>query len=604
MDASGDLRQGTELLGYQIDELVGRGGMGVVYRAYDLRLKRNVALKLLAPQFAEDKSFRARFLKESEAAASLDHPNVVPVYEAGEAAGFLYIAMRYVDGSDLNRLLTDEPLERVRALEVVSEVGKALDAAHARDLVHRDVKASNVLIDRDGHVYLSDFGLSRLLADAGGSLGLGSSLGTPDYAAPEQIRGGRVDGRTDIYALGCLLFECLTGRPPFAGSDAEVLFAHLEEEPPTLPGLESVLPRALAKDPTKRYASAREFCDEARAALGLSTGPRFSRKQLLVAGSGAALALAAAVGVPLALTRSRGGGPAVALPLREHSLVRVDATTARMMGATAVGVEPGPVAVGAEGVWVASPEDAKLVRLDALTGKVVDRVDVARVGRPSVLAAGEGSVWLGDPGNKSANVVYRYEPSSRRLTKISTGEIFITPDDLVVAGGAVWMGCDVVLRIDPHTGRIRARVRLPGATLAAGEGALWAAGETTTRTGQQQSLLWQFDLRTARVLAKSKLEPGVTDLAAGAGAIWVVRLEDDSITRVDVKTRAIREGFRVRQPEIVTASGGSVWATSARDATLTRYDTRSGDLATIDVGGRPTGLAVDNNQVWVAVSAV
>jgi predicted Ser/Thr protein kinase len=605
MEAPGDLREGTELLGYRIEELIGRGGMGVVYRAYDLRLKRNVALKLLAPRLAEDESFRARFLNESELAASLDHPNVIPVYEAGEAAGRLYIAMRYVDGSDLKALLAEGPLDRSRALAIVSDVGKALDSAHERNLVHRDVKPSNVLVDRDGHVYLGDFGLSKLVAEAGGGLGLGPSLGTPDYAPPEQIRGEDVDGRADVYGLGCLLFECLAGKPPFMGSDIEVLFAHLEEEPPTLPGLEAVLPRVLAKEPSTRYATCQEFCEAARGALGFSTHPRFSRRQVLLAGGGAALTVAVAVAVPLALTR-RGengtGAPAVSLPLREHSLVRVDAATGRLAKATPLAVEPGPVAVGLGAVWVASPDRAMLLRIDDATGQITNRIDVGEVGRPTVLAAGEGAVWLGYPEDKTKNVVYRYTPAGGDLTTISTGEIFITPDDLLVAGDAVWMGCDVVLRIAPDTGRITSKVRLPGALLAAGEGAIWAAAETHDEIGRLGGTLWQFDPYSGHVLSRNRIAPGAVDIAAGAGAIWVVRLDDDSVTRVDARTRATSEGFRVRQPELLAVGGDAVWATSGRDRTLTRYDATSGDLRTIEVGGRPTGLAADGDRLWVAVS--
>jgi predicted Ser/Thr protein kinase len=605
MEVPGDLLECTELLGYRLDELIGRGGMGVVYRAYDLRLKRNVALKVLAPRFAEDDGFRARFMKESELAASLDHPNVIPVYEAGEAAGRLYIAMRYVDGSDLKAQLAEGPLEQARALGIVSDVGKALDAAHVRNLVHRDVKPSNVLVDREGHVYLGDFGLSRILADPGGGPGLGPSLGTPAYAAPEQIRGDDVGARADVYGLGCLLFECLAGRPPFVGSDVEVLFAHLEEEPPTLPGLETVLQRVLAKEPARRYASCREFCDAAGRALGLSRGPTFSRRQLLVAGGGATLAVAAAVAVPLVVTRGGGGGTAAAavpLPLREHSLLRVDAPTGRITAATPLGVEPGPVAVGEGAVWVAGPDTAVLLRIGTASGKITDRIDVGKVGRPTVLAAGEGAVWLGYPEDKTANVFYRYSLASGSLTAISTGEPYVTPDDLVIAGGAVWMGCDVVLRIDPDTGRILAKQRLPGAPLTAGEGAVWAAGETRDRNGVLQGRLWELDLDSARVRSTSRLDAGIVDIAAGAGAIWVVRLTDDSITRVDARTRVSTEGFRVRQPELLAVGGDAVWATSARDRTLTRYDAASGDLRTIDLGGRPTGLAAAGPVLWVTVS--
>lgn len=215
--------------------------MGVVYRAYDPRLKRHIALKLLAPELAEDERFRERFLAESELAASLEHPNVVPIHDVGEVEGQLFIVMRLVEGSDLKALLrTEGRLEPVQVLAIVSQVADALDAAHAKGLVHRDVKPSNVLLDEREHAYLADFGLTKKITDHGAFAGELRSLGTVDYVAPEQIRGEDLDARADVYSLGCLLYECLAGEAPFAGgSDAAVLFAHLEEEPPTLPGLET-----------------------------------------------------------------------------------------------------------------------------------------------------------------------------------------------------------------------------------------------------------------------------------------------------------------------------------------------------------------------------
>ena len=255
MSVSADPRIGTELAGYRIEAALGRGGMSVVYRAYDPRLKRNVALKLLSPELSGDERLRERFLRESELADSLEHPNVVPIHDVGEAEGQLFIVMRLVEGKDLKALLREEvKLEPARALQLVSQVADALDTAHARSLVHRDVKPSNVLLDEREHVYLADFGLSRRIAEREAFASEARSLGTIDYVAPEQIRGEELDGRADTYSLGCLLHECLTGQPPFArASDAAVLYAHLEEEPPAPPGLEDVIPKALAKDPDERY---------------------------------------------------------------------------------------------------------------------------------------------------------------------------------------------------------------------------------------------------------------------------------------------------------------------------------------------------------------
>jgi len=196
-----------------VEGVLGRGGMSVVYLAEDLRLRRKVALKLLDPRLAEDEAFRERFLAESELAASLDHPCVVPIYAAGDAHGRLFIAMRYVEGSDLKELLQAGPLSAARVVAICVQVADALDFAHARGLVHRDVKPSNVLLDASEHAYLADFGLTERLGEP--QAVEPGVLGTIDYVAPEQIRGDQVDGRADVYSLGCLLCECLAGEPPF-----------------------------------------------------------------------------------------------------------------------------------------------------------------------------------------------------------------------------------------------------------------------------------------------------------------------------------------------------------------------------------------------------
>jgi WD40 repeat protein/tRNA A-37 threonylcarbamoyl transferase component Bud32 len=299
MHVTDDPRVGTELAGYRIESLLGFGGMSVVYLAEDLRLKRKVALKLLSSSLAEDPSFRERFLRESELAASIDHPNIVPIYEAGKTEELLYIAMRYVEGSDLKDRLQRGRLDPPDAIGILAQIASALDAAHARGLVHRDVKPSNVLLDTgarpDGadHVYLADFGITKRVSEEAGLGGDGHLLGTIDYVAPEQIAGGEVDGRADVYSLGCVLYECLVGEPPFRrDSDLAVIFAHLETEPPApsarrpeLPAaLDAVIVRALAKEPEQRYAICREL---ARAALAVAV-EEASRRLVDVASRAAA----------------------------------------------------------------------------------------------------------------------------------------------------------------------------------------------------------------------------------------------------------------------------------------------------------------------------
>src|SRR5436190_879836 len=263
---------GAELAGYRIEAVAGRGGMGVVYRAWHLGLERPVALKVISPGLASQDEFRTRFRRESRLAAALDHPHVLPIYEAGESDGVLFIAMRWVDGIDLGRVLEEErALPLGRAVRLVTQVAGALDSAHARGLVHRDVKPANVLGADSDHAYLADFGLAKR-DDTAGLTETGRWLGTADYAAPEQIEGAEVGPAADVYALGCVLFAALTGRPPFERSSAvAVAYAQVHDPAPAAgvsSALDAVLARALAKRPSDRFASAGELAAAAQAALG------------------------------------------------------------------------------------------------------------------------------------------------------------------------------------------------------------------------------------------------------------------------------------------------------------------------------------------------
>jgi Protein kinase domain len=272
---------GGQIAGYQIEAEVGRGGMAIVYRALDLKLGRQVALKILAPRLAQDESFRLRFIHESQAAAAVDHPHIVPVFEAGEADGALFIAMRYVGTGDVRSLLEREGrLPLARAVTITAQVASALDAAHARGLVHRDIKPANMLLaeaadGRADHVYLSDFGLSKQSLAPTGLTSTGQFLGTLDYVAPEQIEGRPVDGRADLYALACATVEMLTGAPPFRREEnLALMWAQLSEPPPTLterrpdlpPAIDQVVGRALAKSPDDRYRSCMDFAAALHAA--------------------------------------------------------------------------------------------------------------------------------------------------------------------------------------------------------------------------------------------------------------------------------------------------------------------------------------------------
>ena len=282
---SGDFALGAQIAGYRLAEQIGWGGMAVVYRAHDIRLDRWVALKILAPEIARDESFRQRFISESRAAAAVDHPHIIPVFEAGDAGGVLFIAMRYVGGGDVRKLVRRlGPLDAARATSIISQVASALDAAHAVGLVHRDVKPANMLLGtvagsgRPDHVYLSDFGLSKQALATAGLTQTGQFVGTLDYMAPEQIESRPVDGRADLYSLGCAAFEMLAGQPPVnRGQHLGRLFAQLAAPPPPLtvhrpdlpPAIDQVLARALAKLPDDRFQSCLDFAASLRVACGL-----------------------------------------------------------------------------------------------------------------------------------------------------------------------------------------------------------------------------------------------------------------------------------------------------------------------------------------------
>jgi protein kinase-like protein len=284
-----ELAPGTEIAGCRIEAVAGRGGMGVIYRATEVGLGRPVAVKLIAAERASDEAFRFRFERESRLTASIDHPNVIPVYAAGEEEGVLYLVMRYVAGTDLRSLLREEiRLPPERAAAIVSQVAAGLDAAHAAGLVHRDVKPANVLIDEGGHVYLSDFGITRTVDGDTHLTDSGEWVGTVDFMAPEHLQGRDTDARSDVYALGCVLYTALTGTPPFRrDTAAQTITAHLHDRPPrpsrtegVSEAFDRVIGRALAKQPAGRYPSAGDL---ARAATAAAQGEAVTESERSVA---------------------------------------------------------------------------------------------------------------------------------------------------------------------------------------------------------------------------------------------------------------------------------------------------------------------------------
>jgi len=601
---------GVRIGGYRVERLIGRGGMGEVYRAYDERLQRNVALKILAPRLADDEPFRERLLRESRLAASLDHPNVIPVYDAGEADGRLYLAMRFVDGTDLRALLRREgALAPERALAIAAQVADALDAAHEQGLVHRDVKPSNILLDQQRgreHAYLADFGLTQSASDRSPSDG--HLMGTVDYVAPEQIRGDDVDGRADVYALGCLLFESLTGTLPFAAaSDAAVIFAHLEQDPPAAteripalpPAVDEVLARAMAKEPDLRQASCRQLVDDARAALGLAPSPPSRRGLILTAAALVAVAVAATVTVALV----SGGGGGTTPP--SGSVVRIDPSTNEVTESYRVSSHPGSVATSIDRVWVGDFRDGSLWRLDPVTG-ALERFTTT--GEPRDLAALAGDVYVASDGETVLDgSVTRYDA----VTGTREAGVKVLSCSIAAGDGVVWVaGCPFIDRLSTDDGRLRIvqAKRIPFQEprsaethrwamrdMAVGEGALWIVGDPVDRR------VFKVEPSTGRILGITRLPFAPHSIAAGEGGVWVTGSIDDVVGRIDPATGRITATIDVPRGAAGIAAGlGGVWVASALDHSVSRIDPRTGEVvATVDVDGSPHEVAVGAGGVWI-----
>ena len=600
------LSPGTTFAGYRIDWLVGRGGMGVVYRAMDLSLERPVALKLIAPELAEDERFRSRFLREPRLAASLDHPNVIPIYEAGEHEGWLYLAMRFVEGSDLRALLKREgKLPPEQALGILDQVAGALDAAHRRALVHRDVKPANVLIDESGHAYLTDFGITKQLG--GESMDTGRMVGTLDYLAPEQIRGDPVDGRTDVYALGCLLYACLSGAPPFRrATEAETLWAHMQEEPAPLKGhpeLDPVLRRALAKDRDDRPAGCAELTQATAAALGLAApgahpaAARRARRRhgLLLLAGGSLLAVAAVAGIA-ALTGGGGSDPA---PVG-NGVAALGGADAQLASFTRTGRAPSNVSVGEGSVWALSLEDRTVARIDPETKQVVKKFRMRET--PLDIAAGMGALWVGTGDRLS-----RVDPKTGAISKTvklpdagyqgDLGFLNWGFPQIAVGAGAVWaINPDrTISRIDPESGRREATIDVDAATIAAGKEGVWFIG------ADDSVAVTPIDPDTNRVGRPIRVgAQNLSAVAVGGGYVWASAEGDGLVWRIEPGpspiTRTIDVGVGVT---FLAYDAGALWAANYSDGTVARIDVRTNDVEATPVGA-VQGLAAGEGSAWVS----
>ena len=609
------LSRGMIFAGYRVEELVGRGGMGVVYRATDLSLDRPVALKLVAPELAEDQRFRERFLREPRLAAALDHPHVIPIYEAGEHDGQLYLAMRFVEGSDLRTILEREGrLPPERTLAVLAEVADALDAAHRRALVHRDVKPANVLLDEDGHAYLTDFGITKQLG--GDSTDTGRVVGTLDYLAPEQIRGDPVDGRTDTYALGCVLYECLAGAPPFRRpTEAEILWAHMQEQPAPVrgyPRLDPVLRKALAKDREDRYGTCTELIDAAAEALGLGV-PRPARRPLVPPGLlrrghavlAAGLFLLAGV-IAAAIVALVGGDGTRSEPLG-NGVAAIDPAGGGIAAFVEAATAPSSITVGEGAVWVLNTENETVSRIDPRTRAITGRFEPRGV--PTDIAAGAGALWIGNGGGESGNYtlsVSRIDPTTRAVTRTvklpdRTGSAAIATfnwghPDIVVGAGAVWTRNPdhTVSRIDPDTGTLVETFDVEAGALAAGPEGVWIVnGSDVTR----------IDPRSGRIGQTIRLDTDATSaIAVGAGKVWVASAGDGVVWRIEPGpepvTRSIAIGAGV---EYIAFGAGAVWAGNYIDGKVSRIDARTNAITRVPVGA-VQALAAGAGGAWVSTA--
>ena len=587
--AGSELVPGDVIGGYRVRAVAGRGGMGVVYRADDLALGRQVALKVIAPDLAGDARFRERFARESRIAAGLEHPNVVPVYGAGDEDGQLFIAMRFVDGTDLQRLLREGPLPAERAVAIVSQVADALDAAHRRGLVHRDVKPANVLVASAGtseQAYLTDFGLTRDAA-ADGLTKTGQWVGTLAYIAPEQIRGEPVDARADIYALGAVLYQCVTGRPPFSvASELEALAAHLDDPPPRPSkdgaprGLDGVVERAMSKDPARRFRSAGDL---GRAAVAAVDGGRVRLTEQTVA-------VGAAAPTESGRRRRRQG----------------------RRGAAVVGLGVGVLAAGLA-VVVALATGTFSSGGGAGSENAAGRLDGAPISlnlKPERLAVAGGDLWA---MTTSSGRLARIDPEDRQV------EYAFAPIDLGgglhpdLAGGlgSLWQShanptVGGVDRIDPATVEGIERIALPAANaLAVGAGAVWATTAPAQGSGERDALARIDAGSNALVGSPLPLGRDLADVAAAPSGVWVVDRAGDTVIRLDEGSMRVRARITVgSEPDVVAVSPRAVWVVNAGDRTLTRIDPSRNEAvgAPVSLGKELEDILTTNGALWVAAA--
>ena len=540
----GLLAPGAVVAGCRIESVVGRGGMGVVYRARELELDRVVALKLIAPELVEDPGIRERFLKEARTAAAIEHPNVVPVYAAGERDGSLYLVMRFIQGDDLRTLvLRDGPLAPGRAADMIGRVAAGLDVIHRAGYVHRDVKPANVLVDGDGHVYVTDFGLAKQVLSHGGATAPGHWVGTLDYIAPEQLRGDQVDARADVYALGGVLCFVLTGHVPFERDvDEAKLWAQLSAPPPKpsdlRPGIarafDGVVSRAMAKEPDARYPSAGDL---GRAALAAASGGTPGQPERMVA-RGAAAPDGERTELDDGSTLTAGRPQ----PKPKRSLRR-PLVLAGLLAAAAV----------LAFVLIRDPPQTPTGATIRVAGTIRDVGD-----RPNGVALAGGDLWV---TSSRLTTVERIDVATRRELD-EHPEVGLGASSIVSAGTRVWVATKAerhVVQIDATSGAVVDELRPGGPPwrLAVGLGSLWVS---TLAEGSRAAALVRYDY-AGNELYRRTMPRGVAALATGAGFVWIAEREGAGVARFDPRTRGSTEWTRLVGPaSALYYGGGALWA--------------------------------------------
>ena len=618
-----DLGEGVVFAGHRIEGVAGRGGMGTVYRATHIALDHMVALKVIAADLADDGSFRERFRSESRIAVSLRHPNVVPIHNAGEEDGLLFVTMDLIDGPDLRKLLTSRgPLEPAQAVAILEQVAAALDVAHSRDLVHRDIKPGNVLIeDRGGtdHAYLTDFGLTKRIGQPSEATALtstGAFVGTLDYVAPEQIRGEHLDARTDVYALGCVLYESLVSHPPFAGREEKVakMYAHLQAEPEALAGsavvLAEVVERAMAKERDDRFPSAGDMARAARAALeggevaperSVATGPaaptevyETPREMPSPTGSGAeALEPTAESQAPVEPTVE---SEAPVEPTVESEAPIEPAVTAIESNATAEvsPAAPPPTPPGSRGqaTEVVEPGDRtrparsrKAPPLGLIGGGLAAAIVVVL----AIVVLGGGA----DEGGAGEGPTSKTEPIGEVQEAVFVPD---TPVGIAVGDGDV----RVATRADGELVSVKTE-EVFGLELSRADEVVFAAGSWWV-TGSVDGRVAQ--LGAGGDIVDTVPVPGAPTgiTAEGDAAIWVTENSSNTLTRIDPASGE-PDSFRLDDadgPQGVAVGSGAIWVTSRNNNKLIRVGAQDREQTPIDVGNNPKGVIVAAGAVWVA----